>query len=76
MATFVEYGVNEIPATGAQSNPFPKNFDSQDEAEIAGMEFLRENPEVPQVVIFELTIRNGQIVEDQTLRYISRSEIA
>ena len=73
MATLVEYGVNDCDA---KENPFERNFDTQEEAEQAGREYLRDNPECSAVVIFELTIVKDTIVSDNTLRTIKRDDLS
>lgn len=74
--TIVEYGVNELMKGGAWHNPFDSNFASQELAEQAGREYLIENAEVPEVVIFRLTIVDNTIIRDETLSSIDRSEIS
>lgn len=73
--TIVEYGVNEIMSGGSGHNPFDSNFETQEQAEQAGREYLIENPEVPQIVVFRLMIVNNIIIDDHTLLTINRSDI-
>lgn len=71
----VEYGVNERMKGMANHNPFDSNFETQEQAEQAGRDYLIENPEVSEVVIFRLTIVDDKIIEDKTLLAIDRSGI-
>jgi hypothetical protein len=72
MAKLVEYGVNDCDA---KENPFDSNFDTQEEAEEAGREYMRNTPQCSAVVIFELTIVKNRIVNDMTLQTIRREAL-
>lgn len=74
--TTVEYGVNEVMSGGAPHNPFDSNFETQEQAEQAGREYLIENPEVSEIVVFRLTIIDNTITGDKTLLTIDRSDIS
>ena len=74
--TIVEYGVNEIMPGGAGHNPFDANFDTQEQADQAGRDYLVDNPEVPEIVVFRLTIVDNTITEDNTLLTIYRSDLS
>lgn len=75
MTTTIEYGVNEMSKSGVGNNPFPRNFDTVEEAVDEGKAFMRENPEVERIQIFQLTIRDDEIVGDETLETILRQEL-
>lgn len=70
----VEYGVNELMPGGAGHNPFDANFDTPEQAEAAGLNYLVESPEVKSVVIFELNIEDNTIIKDETILSIGRSD--
>lgn len=74
-ATIVEYGVNEIMKGGVGHNPFDSNFETQELAEQAGRDYMEENPEVPEIVVFRLTIVNNTITNDETLSTLNRTDI-
>lgn len=71
----VEYGVNVIRPNGVGENPFERNFASQEEAEAAGRQFLKENPTEMKVVVFELVIEDNEIVTDATLNTLYQEDI-
>lgn len=73
--TIVEYGVNEVLDSGVGSNPFEANFETRELAEQAARAFMIENPEVSRTVVFQLTIVDNTIRNDQTLSSIDRSEL-
>lgn len=70
-----EYGVNELLPGGGQHNPFNENFSSQEEAVKAGEQYLRENPKVDGVSIFELHVYDDGRMEDFNVSYIERSAV-
>ena len=74
--SIVEYGVNEIMPGGAGHNPFETNFATQDLAEQAARDYLVDNPEVPEAVVFRLTIVDNTITEDVTLLRVDRSDLS
>lgn len=74
--TIIEYGVNEVVSGGVGHNPFDSNFDSQDLAEEAGRRYLIDNPEVPEIVVFRLTIVDNTITGDETLSIIDRTDVS
>lgn len=74
--TIIEYGVNElVGAGGVGHNPFDSNFDSPDAAEAAARELMKDYPDVTQTVIFQLTIVDNTIVNDETLLTLSRNDL-
>lgn len=72
----VEYGINEMNENGIGYNPLEKNCATVDEAIEAGLEYLRENPELTSIEVFALYLENDCISHTQKVRTLTRQELS
>lgn len=74
MTTEVDYGINVTNGKCHPYNPLDENLGTEEEARQAAYEWLRDNPEDTEVIVFRMEFRNNTCVRDETLDTITRED--